>query len=306
MSGGLTSYPRTGGGGGSDLVTIQTLLGQLNSTDLFRNDHNARQIIEALKRYEQSPHIAPADVVQVATDVRNALFVARVSENLIEAFFREAMTICAAAFKAWKPLPATALAPRSQNALQAIAALVAGASKTALRRHQEEIGLVALLYELSALLGQDLAATILANPVQIAPRWIEVRSGSALIYLEPGSSYNVNVMVCVEIPGSSEPLVIVGEAKGGASTYGSVKGPSSLLKDLVVDEIKQTQIEYAVSRAMYMKNDNSGEAYQDARREAGKIILKAWEDGRLAYAAARGKVDTANTQTTRLDKFDCQ
>jgi hypothetical protein len=306
LSGGLTTYPRTGGGGGSDLARIQALIGQLSSTDLARNDLNARQILQALTRYEQSAQSSRQDVIQVATDVRNALFSARIALKLTEAFHKVAMAICAAAFKALNPLSATGFAARSQRALNEITAIVPGNSQTTLRRYQEEIGIVALLYEVSALLGQDIATTILANPQQLAPRWTAVRSGNTLVYLEPGGSYNVNVMISIEIPGCKSPLVLVGEAKGGASTYGSVKGPVGVLDDLGLAEVKQNQIEYAVTRAAYMRNERGNAPDKRARREAGDIIMDAWEQDRLAYAAARGKVSKAGAQTTRLDTFDCQ
>lgn len=307
MSGGLTTYPRTGGGGGSDLATIRNLIGRVNSPDLASNEANARQLVAALERFANgTARATPMDIVGIANEVRNALFAARAACGLGSPFHERAMEICAAAYKAAVPFPGTGLASRSQIAIAG--ATAAGVTLTGKRGCMEDVGLIATLYEISALLGEDVSKTILVNALTLNGKWMAARdSGGNLTYLEPAASYNVNVMIRVDIPGCSEPLIIVGEAKGGSSSYGEVKGPASITSEFGISPpVKQDTIEYAVSRASYMSREIGQAPHQVARREAGQVIRQAWKEGRLAYVAARGDISPTQMQTTRLDFFGCK
>jgi hypothetical protein len=307
VSGGLTSYPRTGGGGGSSLARINRLLRQLQSGTLTANEAIAGLIILSLEAYakERAEVRAFSDVVTVAVRVREALFLERVNGKLAGPFFLRAMEICADAFKRYRPLESTGFASRSKAAVTG--ARQSGVVPAVLRGFKEEVGLVAWLYETSALLGVDLSQHVAANATSLGNRFVASRStpSGRLSYLESGSAYNINVLVCVEISGCDLPLVIAGEAKGGASGYGEVKTPKDMFRVLSIrPPVKQSTLDYARTRAVYMKNEQGSAPWQRARREAGVLIDAAATTETLVFVAARGDVAGA-TQMTRREYLEC-
>jgi hypothetical protein len=275
---------------------------------LTANEATAASIIRSLETYarERAEIQAFADIVTIAVRVRDALFAARANGMLASPFFVRAMEICAEAFRLYVPLAATGFASRSAAAVWA--AMQHGIAITKLRSLKEEVGLIAWLYETSALLGVDLSTTVTANALDLGNRFVESRpvGGGRLQYLESGSSYNVNVMVCVDVPGSALPLVIAGEAKGGASGYGEVVTPKEMAKILFIQPpVKQNTLDYARTRALYMKREQGTSPAQRARREAGVLIDSAGTTETLVFVAARGYV-SGSTQTTVRERLECQ
>ncbi|HET8934390.1 MAG TPA: hypothetical protein VFN67_13160, partial [Polyangiales bacterium] len=256
--------------------------------------------------HERAAALAFAETVALAVRVRDALFAARTNGKLASPLFLRAMEICATAFLLYKPLTETGFAGRSAAAVRA--ATQPGIAVTRLRAIKEELGLIAWLYETSALLGVDLSTTVAANAVDLGSRCVESRpiGGGRLQYFESGTAYSVNVMVCVDVPGSPLPLVIAGEAKGGASGYGEVVTPRDMAKVLFIQPpVKQNTLDYARTRALYMKREQGTSPAQRARREAGMLIDGAGTRETLVFVAARGDV-RGMAQTTLREHLECQ
>lgn len=309
MSGGLASYPRTGGGsgGGSAVGATRHLLAVLRSAIAVSppQDHtrDAGDLVQALEKLSRrtADHSA---MVALSTEVRDVIFAAKQAGAVLDPLHARAMEVCAVHWVAINPLSGTGLAARAHAAGQAFANAVTGQK---VRAAQEEAGTVAWLYRASALLGQDLSASHLANAVRLGQT---LYTGSRdhrgmLSYLECGASYNVNQFVRVDVPGSPFPLVLVGEAKGGSSGYGLVTGPKLLLANqLRVVTVSQRDPAYALTRADYMVRDKGMTLARAARREAGDAILRAFGGGHLAYLAVRGGVQ-GTILSAAQEVFEC-
>jgi hypothetical protein len=108
------------------------------------------------------------------------------------------------------------------------------------------------------------------------------------------------------IPGSHLPLIIAGEAKGGSGGYGWVSGPNDLLaNELNVKAINQRDPAYALTRAAYMAKDGGTSAASVARREAGREIRRAFNQGNFMYLAVRGEID-GTTLSVEGEVFECR
>ncbi|WP_294738677.1 hypothetical protein [uncultured Pseudomonas sp.] len=321
MSGGLTSYPRTGGNGGgrSHLSTIRQAIAQLSLGTVSSNATTAQLIIDSLRAYAGNTRHPPSatDIIAVALSARNALFAAQCNGLLLNNRFQvSAMEICATHWKSQNPLQGTALNGRvmaADNDLKVAQASMATATTkrdydlaaNKVRMAMEEIGMVGWLYEASALAGEDLGATLMNN----ASKFVDderYRGGfygkKELEYLECGGAYNVNVMLRISIPGTTEKLLIAGEAKGGASGYGKVGGPPGLLASWGVQQLSQSDIRYAASRAYYMERTKKVSESQKARKQAGELITLAYANGRLFYLTARTDAHHASNK----EIFTCQ
>lgn len=307
MSSGVTSYPRTGGGGGSFTQLIAKLLQRLALVGNQQVSQEAVSLIAALEQYALSQP-APQSLITLACRVRDALFVAALRHNLRLVEHLRAMEICAEAWRQLYPLANTALGPRANQALQLVAQAAASGSTTGMRAAKEEIGIVSWLYEASALLGQDVADSHLMNAALLGSSGYRGAHDSkgALTYLECVGAYNINVLVSVDVPGAAQPLVLVGEAKGGQSQYGQVVGKKSFLRRYGVSTISQTHVLYPVSRAEYMAATRSLAPEQQARRAAGKMITDAFVEGRMVYLTARGDSQDGSTLRSTKEHFKCR
>ncbi len=243
-------------------------------------------------------------MVALSTEARNAIFAAKQAGSVVDPLHAEAMEICAVHWTAINPFPGTGLAARAHAAGQAFAN---AATEQQRRAAQEEAGAIAWLYRASALLGQDLSASHLASAVRLGQTlYTGARDHrGVLCYLECGASYNVNQFVRVDISGCPLPLILVGEAKGGSSGYGSVIGPRLLLANqLGVATVSQREPTYALTRADYMVRDRGMTPAGAARRDAGDAILRAFGGGNFAYLAARGGV-RGITLSAVQEVFEC-
>lgn len=126
-----------------------------------------------------------------------------------------------------------------------------------------------------------------------------------LEYLECGSAYNVNAFLRISIPGAKAPLILAGEAKGGGSAYGWVRGPVPLLRGLNLTRVSQKDPLYALTRAHYMAQDRGLAPEAEARSAAGKMIQAAFGRERLLYLAARGQFDVTGL-TVGPEIFQCR
>jgi hypothetical protein len=324
MSGGLTTYPRTdgNGGGGSHLSAIRQAIAILEAGSVQSNTATAQLIIDSLLAYAANLINPPTseEIFALAIAARNALFAARSRKKLSDnKHLLIAMSTCAAAWKAKYSLHSTSLRVRSitatQDLMTAKTALTTASTKADqdhqrnnVRKAMEEIGMIGWLYETSAVLGEDLGSTLAANAQKFAddPRFTGgYDKQNSLSYLECGGAYNVNVVLSIPIPGSAEKMLIVGEAKGGDSGYGTVAGPLVLLRSWGLGRgsvISQIDIKYAVSRAVYMRETRKTTASQSARKEAGHLIFDAFIKDQMLYLTAR---TDANQDSTR-EHFKCQ
>lgn len=307
MSAGVTSYPRTGGGGGSSTQLIARLLQRLTVMGNQQVAQEAAGLIAALEQYAQSQP-SPQSLITLACRVRDALFAAALLHNLRLVEHLRAMEICAEAWRRLYPLINTALGPRANQALQLVIQAAASGDAIQMRAAKEEIGIVSWLYEASALLGQDLADSHLVNAATLGDsgyRGAHDRTG-ALTYLECVGAYNINVLVSIDVPGAAQPLVLIGEAKGGQSQYGKVVGKKSFLKRYGVSTISQTDVLYPVSRAEYMAATRGQAPEQQARKAAGKMISEAFADGRMVYLTARGDSQAGGVLGSTKEHFKCR
>lgn len=307
MSTGVTSYPRTGGGGGSFTQLIARLIQRLTVVGNQQVSQEAASLIVALKQYAQTQP-ASQSLITLACRVRDALFAAALLHNLRLVEHLRAMEICAEAWQRLYPLVNTALGPRANQALQLVAQAAASGDPTRMRAAKEEIGIVCWLYEASALLGQDLADSHLGNGALLGNSGYRGThdSNGVLTYLECVGAYNVNVLVSIDVPGAAQPLVLVGEAKGGQSQYGQIVGKRSFLRRYGVSTISQADVLYPVSRAEYMVATRSQALEQQARKTAGKMIVDAFADGRMVYLTARGDSQAGGTLSSTKEHFKCR
>lgn len=227
MSGGVTSYPRTGGGGGSTVQQINQLIARLTAALGTQSlQVQGDQLIVLLQQFALSAATAQS-IVTLARRVRDALFIARCNGNLPVARHLEAMVICADAWRTVFPLAATALGPRAAKAELDLAQHKANGGNTQqLRAIKEEMGVIAWQYEASALLGEDLSAGVAGQATQLGTsKYIGARDAkNRLTYLECAGPYNVNVLLCIHVPSAGKPLVLVGEAKGARVRTVTSKG----------------------------------------------------------------------------------
>lgn len=315
MSGGLTSYPRTGGGGGSTGQQISQLISALLAPGAQSRQSQADQLIALLATLDPKT-MDTSSIVTLARRARDALFVARCNRSVLVARHLQAMEICANAWKLAFPIANTALNSRATQARLALAQhLVSAGSVAQLRAIKEEVGIIAWLYEASALIGEDLAAGAAGQAHQLgASRYVGTYdTGGQLSYLECAGPYNINVMVRIKIPGASQDLLLAGEAKGGKSQYGSVKRTSAFRKMFGAGNgvISQKDLLYAYSRAQYMAKAcvNFGPglapAHRVARQQAGDMILKAHSALTLCYMTARGDATATSPMTTSKETVQC-
>jgi hypothetical protein len=314
MSGGLTSYPRTGGGGGAYGPRIDALISLLLVAGGQSLQAEADRLIQLLQQAVGT--MSPQSIVIYGKRARDALFLARLSGSLTFARHMQAMELCAQAWKSIHSLGSTALKGRADAATQQLAFHAAqGGTIQALRAIKEEIGLVAWLYEASALLGEDLAGGIVAQATTYpGSRYVGATDPSgALAYLECAGAYNVNVVVRVSIPGAAQPLLMVGEAKGGKSGFGFVK-TSRQIRQMghVAPTVSQNEIMYAPSRALYMQqatrkwSNRAAPAHVVARQQAGKLIMDAYRSLRLCYVTTRGDATVNSSIHTFRVNAECK
>lgn len=314
MSGGLTSYPRTGGGGGGQGAQIDSLIKLLLIPGGHSLQVEADRLIQMLQLAAGT--MPPQSIVIYGKRARDALFVAWLNKSLTFARHLQAMELCAQAWKSVHSLDSTALKARSDVAIQQLALHVAqGGTVQALRAIKESIGLIAWLYEASALLGEDLAGGIVAqSSTYPGSRYVGANDASgALAYLECAGAYNVNVVVSVTIPGASQPLLMVGEAKGGKSGFGVVK-TSKRIRQLghLAPTVSQNELMYAPSRALYMQKatrkwrNGGAPAHVAARQQAGQMIMDAYRSLSLCYVTARGDATVNSAINTSRVKAECR
>jgi hypothetical protein len=234
-------------------------------------------------------HVA---MVDLATEVRNALFRSRLSGAIVTDDHHRAMLVCARHWKEANPIGSTDL---SSLVAQVSTAAAAATTPAARRRASELAGVAGLLREVSGLVGSDLGQLhILATPIA-ATAYRESRAVDGTIqYLECGAAYNVNVVVKIIIPGVAAPMIVVCEAKGGNSAYGRVTVPRSLQNVLGTAVVSQRDKAYALTRAYYMRRTDRNDGVGAARREAGNMIQNADRAGVLSYVAARGKMKSGS------------
>jgi hypothetical protein len=148
------------------------------------------------------------------------------------------------------------------------------------------------------------------NPVRVpGTNYHACYTGNVLQYLQCGASYNVNQYLKIMLPDPAAPaLVIAGEAKGGSSGYGMVKGARSFMVSQGVASgiISQRDMLYPLSRAMYMARASTLVPAGKERKLAGKAIEQAALDGMLAYLTVRGIIDKAGQAvSSETEVFIC-
>ena len=301
---GLTSYHRTPGDG-----RTTSILGLRGAIDALREGVGDLKTaaIEVIRNLRSLSINSTDDVqmVAMARDVRDALLLAKFFGADVGAQLQEAMEICAKHWIAVNPILTSGFAVRAGAA---VSAYLAAKNPKDVRLAHEVAGTIATLYHISALLGEDLEKSLLASAQPLGnSRYTGLLDGNGVVlFLESGASYNVNLFVKIFTPGVAEPFVVVGEAKGGGSGYGSVAGPSSMTLSVTgtTTRISQTDYRYAVSRAHYMANDNRNTPEARARRQVGKAIKQAANSKRLAYITARGVVESSVLKCER-ESFKC-
>lgn len=286
---GQISYPRTGGRGGARLAAIRRRLraltrgGPTARSDAARVTANLEAVSKAITDH--------AAMVKLAVEVRNALFIASSLGAANAGQVQRALRVCADHWKAANPIDRTALSPLVDQVVAA-----AGAATTIVDRRtaSEMAGVAAVLREVSGLLGTDLGALHASATAIAGTAYREARDvGGHIRFLECGAAYNVNIVIRLDIPGASEPMVVVCEAKGGASGYGSANVPVGLRKALGA-KVSQRSPDYAVTRAHHMSRDRRSDAIGQARRDAGVLILDANNSDTLTYVAVRGTIETGD------------
>lgn len=299
------SYPRSSGGDGASLTRLRAHLAHLRDDDDAAAIH-AGLAIDQLRMLGQAG-LAPADIATYARETLEAVVLARdnTGEDL-QSFHQQAMEICSDNWVKAHPFEQTGF----QRAADELAAAMRGdADSVQVKALSERAGSLSAFYHISALIGEDLSNSLWKDAVKLGDSEFRATHDATgrLRLLECAAAYSVNIYVTLYIRGVAEPLVIVAEAKGGKSDYGEVKGPAAMARMAAAAAhqgsaqsffpISQKELRYAPSRAFYMVNSRAKGVEQDARREAGRAILSAYEGDRLVYLTARGTItDTGISQ----------
>lgn len=282
------------------------LIASLSSGMAARIDQAANDLMEVLRSFSQ--HVPDKDMIRLTVRARDVLALAKGRGQLVGVHYGDAMKLCAKHWKRLYPtMASTGLAGQEQAA---VAAMQSATTPVALRAASEDAGTVAWLYEVSALLGEDVSERLAHNPVPIrGTHYYACHIGNVLQYLQCGASYNVNQFVRVDLSDpAAPPLIIVGEAKGGSGGYGMVQGPRTFMVQQGISGgvISQRDKLYPLSRAVYMTGANTAVPAGKARRLAGKAIEQADLDGMLLYVAVRGRIDMAKqVVSSEIEVFAC-
>ncbi len=190
-------------------------------------DHAGNELLVVLHALSQQ--VTDQEMVRLTVAARDVLVAAKGKGQLFGTQYGDAMTLCS---KHWKHLhPAIAATGLSTQEQAVIARRLAARNPLEIRAAAEDAGTVAWLYEISALLGEDVSVRLARKPVTLrGTHYSACYIGNVLQYLQCGASYNVNQFVRLALPGPVQPhLVIAGEAKGGAGGYGMVRGPRTFM-----------------------------------------------------------------------------
>ena len=287
MSYGTTSYPRTDAGGRGPGLIYYNALAALREGTAKDPEFTAKKLIEALLAISESSNNHKIMIVR-AIESRNLLFSRLMERVITENHYTKAMAVCA---KHWQKVYLPDLTGLAHRIEAAKIQLENATSRWEIIRAKETAGTLATLYQISAHLGRDISATHLeyASFIENSKYQITVQD-QELIYMECGASYNVNLFVQETIPGCDQPLIMVGEAKGGESSYGYVKGPNPLLHRFNLNRINQKNKLYPVTRAHYMCKNRANTHIGELRRSTGKAILLADEEESLVFIVARGNI----------------
>jgi hypothetical protein len=309
-----TGYARSDGNGGGSAGQLQGYLKALRTSGQ-NAAINARNAIEQLETLIKLQTPAAAMVIYARETTEAILTAKRKTTDQLGDWQKKAMEICAENWKKDHPFTATSY---QQTAAQYANDLPLCSTQQERDKLQEKAGTLAAFYEIGALMGQDLSATIWKQAQPLGPSGFrEYRDPNhRLCMLECAGAYNVNIVVMWHIPGLKDPLVIVAEAKGGDSGFGSawlspqpVTPGGSILAAMTQQQrirVSQRDLLYAVSRSSFMaKGGKKGTPFRAARMEAGKAIAQAYAEERLAYITARGRI-VANGITIKGKHFQCK
>ncbi|MBC3884951.1 hypothetical protein [Undibacterium griseum] len=311
---GLSSYPRSGAGGLNPAVKITKLLNDLGSAATLQDGRFiATQLMRELNLY-CSGKASAGDKVDLCTAARDSLFKAKQAGVLDGFAFFEAMQLGADWFIKAFPFAQIAGTAQDISAFNKCAQTLESAGTLATlgdkRSASEEVGSISARYQMCALAGRDLYGSHF-NPATAvgSTKYSVTRSNNQLLYARCAGPYNVNEILVVEVQGC-DPIVIVAEAKGGGSTFGDANPHPTQSKPNVLaagattaNRISQTDLAYAVSRAIYMSNAKShnGSDVQKLRKEIGFLIQNAAFSKRLLYITARGQVKVISTNPFQAD-----
>ncbi len=273
------------------LTHYGNLIGALHLGMAADMNQAAHDLIALLR--ELSSQVIDKDMVRLTVRARDVLVVAKGKGQLAGAPFLQAMMLCAKHWKRLHPqIASTGLAVLERAVVDSHNL---ASTPLALRAASEHAGTVAWLYELSALVGEDVTERLAHNPRRVpGTRYHACYTGNVLQYLQCGASYNVNQFMRIDSPElTAPPLVITGECKGGSSGYGMVKGPRAFMvsQGVAYGIIHQQDKLYPLSRAMYMARANTTAPAGKVRKLAGKAIEQAGLDGLLVYLVVRGRID---------------
>jgi hypothetical protein len=251
----------------------------------------ARDLLDQLTFF--STHFPDREMVRLAVRARDVLAICKGKGQLSGTPQLAAMLICAKHWKRLHPrIASTGLAARE---MAVITSYRLAATPLALRAASERAGAVAWLYEVSALLGEDVTNTLARHPQRVpGTGYHAVYAATTLQYLECGASYNVNQFIRIALPEpGAPPMVITGECKGGDSAFGAVRGPRSFtqVQGAADGVISQRDKLYPLSRAFYMARASTKVPAGQERKLAGKAIEQAALDGLMVYLIVRGKFD---------------
>ena len=270
---GLTSYPRTGmseQSGGSNIARVRTLLDRMRSRRGDPADGLAEDLAASLEALSVSAGRDHAALVAVATEVRNVLYAARRSDAICKPLHGRAMEVCARHWEAINPMPEAGNTPTGR-----------------------------LLYRLSALLGQDIGLSYVARAARCEGTSVVVN------YFEGEPGRDIDLFLKVPMAGSAVPLICAGTALGEGSEDAPVAVPSEIRSTFQIDHVDWRNPLYALSRALYMVQDNGKSPASSTRREAGHGIIRAAEAGNFLYLTVWSEIGDDAIPVWR-EAFECQ
>ena len=164
-----------------------------------------------------------------------------------------------------------------------------------------------LLYQLSALLGQDLGLSHVARAARCEEAGIVAGRGSdgTVNYFEGEPGRDIALFLKVPMAGSTVPLICVGAALGDGGEDAPAAVPSEIRSTFQIDRVDRRNPLYALSRATYMAQDAGKPPASSARREAGRSIIRSAETGNFLYLTVWSEIGDDGIPVTR-EAFECQ
>lgn len=285
---GLISYPRVSDGGPPGWGAILAILdGSGFGGGPAQSLAAVRAAVEAYRGIcsEHPSGKAAEEVVSLGVTIRDAIIDAVYNGHLTgaHASLVDLTTRYADVWKSEHPISSTSYGTAVAAVEAQRVAAIAANDASALRDAQEELGVLAARFELSALAGAELSGIVGGIPSSIAgSKFQAVYANATVRHLECAGAYSLNICVVVQTK-SGRTFYLTAEAKGGRSAIGTARDPRS------GQRVTQDSLEYSRVQAEHMRDSRNPKAAEvrSAKNQMGRALVRAHRDGLALHATAR-------------------